>query len=234
MNCRDVLRLLNGYVDAELDLTGVLAIEEHLRNCSRCRARETALRSLGSAIREHVEFSNAPHELRERLRARYGRQSTGGLSGLGRWSVAGIWGLAMLLLLLAFAGLAIFREDGANPAEARGRVVFHISNSDTASAALRNLANHLEASPHAKVVVVAHNNGIDFLLRGARDESGQFYETAVRKLKERGVDFRVCNNTLARRSISPSQIIPEASLVPSGVAEITRLQTEEGYAYMRL
>lgn len=233
MNCRDVLRLLNGYIDAELDLTGALAVEEHLRNCSRCRAHEATLRSLGSAIREHVEFSSAPRELRERLRARYGRQSTGGLSGLRRWSVAGIWGLAMLLLL-AFAGLAVFTEDGANPAEARGRVVFHISSSDTASAALRNLANHLEASPRAKVVVVAHNNGIDFLLRGARDESGQFYETAVRKLRERGVDFRVCNNTLARRSISPSQVIPEASLVPSGVAEITRLQTEEGYAYMRL
>jgi intracellular sulfur oxidation DsrE/DsrF family protein len=233
MNCRDVTRLLNGYVDGELDLMGALAVEEHMRNCSRCRVRETALRSLGSAIRKHTEFLSAPHELRERLHACYGRRNAGGLGGLRRWSVAGIGGLAVLLLL-AFAGLAGLKQDGVNPAEAQGKVVFHISSSDTASVALRNLANHLEASPHTKVVVVAHNNGVDFLLRGARDESGQFYEIAVRKLRERGVDFRVCNNTLARRSISPSRVIPEASLVPSGVAEITRLQAEEGYAYMRL
>jgi intracellular sulfur oxidation DsrE/DsrF family protein len=99
---------------------------------------------------------------------------------------------------------------------------------------MRTLRNHLEASPHTKVVVVTHNEGVDFLLVGARDESGELYESPVRRFKARGVDFRVCTNTLVRRRIDTAGIVPEATLVPSGIAEIGRLQEAEGYTYMRL
>jgi hypothetical protein len=119
-------------------------------------------------------------------------------------------------------------------ARSAGKVVYHISSSQTASAALRTLRNHLEASPETKVVVVAHNEGVDFLLRGARDESGELFATAVHQFKGRGVDFRVCNNTLVRRKIGSEGILPEATLVPSGIAEISRLQEKEGFAYMRM
>jgi uncharacterized protein len=115
-----------------------------------------------------------------------------------------------------------------------GKLVYHISSSRNAGAALRTLRNHLEAAPDTKVVVVAHNDGVDFLLRGARDESGQLFATRVRQFKERGVDFRVCNNTLVRRRIDGAGILPEATLVPSGIAEIGRLQDAEGYACMRM
>jgi intracellular sulfur oxidation DsrE/DsrF family protein len=37
----------------------------------------------------------------------------------------------------------------------------------------------------------------------------------------------------ALRNINNQQFIPEATFVPSGVAEITRLQQREGYAYLR-
>jgi hypothetical protein len=43
----------------------------------------------------------------------------------------------------------------------------------------------------------------------------------------------VCEITLRNRKITRSKFIPEASFVPSGVAEITRLQQREGYAYLR-
>ena len=42
------------------------------------------------------------------------------------------------------------------------------------------------------------------------------------------VELAVCE-VLAERGV-----IPAASLVPSGIVEIGRLQTQEGYAYMRL
>ena len=45
--------------------------------------------------------------------------------------------------------------------------------------------------------------------------------------------FDLCEITLRNRRIDRSQFIAEASFVPSGVAEITRLQQREGYAYLR-
>ncbi len=56
----------------------------------------------------------------------------------------------------------------------------------------------------------------------------------MRRFLERGVEFRVCFNTLERRKLDAAALIPEARLVPSGIAEIGRLQAEEGYSYMRL
>jgi len=34
------------------------------------------------------------------------------------------------------------------------------------------------------------------------------------------VEFRVCNNTLVSRKIDKGRVIPQATIVPSGVAEI--------------
>ena len=75
---------------------------------------------------------------------------------------------------------------------------------------------------------------MDFLLHGARDEANQPYEAAVKGFRRRGVEFRICSNTLERRQVASSEVIPDATLVPSGIAEIGRLQSREGHVYMRL
>ncbi|MFN3565196.1 MAG: DsrE family protein, partial [Burkholderiaceae bacterium] len=64
--------------------------------------------------------------------------------------------------------------------------------------------------------------------------TGRPYAEIVRDFRERGVEFRVCTNTLTRRQIDTAAVIPEAVLVPSGIAEISRLQAREGYVYLRL
>lgn len=232
MNCRDAQRVLNGYVDAELDIAGALGIEEHLHTCKRCRIEEAGLRSIGATIRRHADRGGAPDALRGRLCARYASRQTGALAGLRQ---------RRAFMLSAFAGMLLFAAVGFKAAREdmfaapRGhKVVYHISQHGTASAALRTLGNHLEATPGLEVIVVAHNSGVDFLLRGARDENGDLYEGAVRKLAARGVRFRICGNTLLRQHIESARIASEATLVPSGIAEIGRLQAEEGYAYMRL
>jgi len=43
----------------------------------------------------------------------------------------------------------------------------------------------------------------------------------------------VCEITLRNRKLKKDQFIEEASYVPSGVAEIARLQQRERYAYPR-
>ena len=114
------------------------------------------------------------------------------------------------------------------------KVVYHINeNNAQALNAIRNIRNHLTADPTAKIVVVTHAGGVQFLLDGALDSNGAPFEAAVQELKAKGVDFRVCRFTLERNKIDPGKVLPEATLVPSGVAEVARLQFKEGFAYLR-
>ena len=138
---------------------------------------------------------------------------------------------SLLVLAVLGAGCA---ATGGNPNIAEDKVVYHVNNSKAqAVGALRNIGNHLEVNPKAKIVVVTHAGGVDFLFDGAKDANGNPYNIRVEQLKAKGVQFDVCQITLRNRKLGKDKFIPEASFVPSGVAEITRLQQREGYAYLR-
>ena len=114
------------------------------------------------------------------------------------------------------------------------KAVYHITTGiDTAAAALNNISNHLDADPKARIVVVTNGAGIDFLLQDAKDSRGREFSAAVSTLADRGVEFRVCNNTLTVRNISPDKLLIDTKVVPSGVAEAARLQAKEGFAYIK-
>ncbi len=81
--------------------------------------------------------------------------------------------------------------------------------------------------------MVSHAAGINFLLRDAKDANGNPFEVAVQDLVSKGVEFRVCEYTLTSRNIDKKQLIDEVKYVPSGVAEVARLQAQEGYAYLK-
>ena len=143
------------------------------------------------------------------------------------WLAAGFAGASLL------SGCGTLGTDrAANVAE--DKVVYHVNDTEAQAVnALRNIRNHLEVNPKAKIVVVTHARGVDFLFKEARDKNGNPYNVAVEGLKERGVTFGVCEITLRNRKLPREKFIPEATFVPSGVAEITRLQQREGYAYLR-
>lgn len=130
--------------------------------------------------------------------------------------------LALLMgLLLAGAALA------------QVKVVYHLSEGiPQASRAIGNIRNHLAADPTAKIVVVSHGAGIDFMLDGTNNTQGQPFAGSVSDLANKGVEFRVCNNTLVSRKISADKLLMEAKVVPSGVAEVARLQAKEGFVYL--
>ncbi|MCM2308296.1 MAG: DsrE family protein [Sulfuritalea sp.] len=113
------------------------------------------------------------------------------------------------------------------------KVVYHINDSASATAALRNIGNHLDVNPQAQIVVVTHALGVDFLMEGARDKNGNPYNIPVEALTERGVTFDVCEITLKSRKLDRKQFIPESKFVPSGVAEIGKLQARGGFAYIK-
>ena len=122
----------------------------------------------------------------------------------------------------------------ASTAWAQVKVVYHM-NEGIAQAArgLPNIRNHLTADPTVKIVVATHGPGIDFLLDGAVNPKGQPFSGDIADLVARGVEFRVCNNTLENRKISKDKVAMEAQIVPSGVAEVARLQAKEGFVYLR-
>ncbi|WP_198085385.1 DsrE family protein [Variovorax sp. E3] len=114
------------------------------------------------------------------------------------------------------------------------KVVYHVNTGvETSAAVLANITNHLNADPKAKIVVVTHGPGIDFLLTDAKDSKGREFSGPVSALAARGVEFRVCNNTLTTRHIDAGKLLMEAKVVPSGVAEVARLQAKEGYVYLK-
>jgi len=114
------------------------------------------------------------------------------------------------------------------------KVVYHVNQGlEQASDALRNVRNHLDVDPTAKIAVVTHAGGIDFLLDGAKDKNGNPYDIIVQDLAKKGVVFDVCNITLERRKIDRKRVLEDAKIVPSGVAEVSRLQAKEGYVYLK-
>ena len=114
------------------------------------------------------------------------------------------------------------------------KVVYHLSEGiPQASRAIGNIRNHLAADPTAKIVVVTHGMGIDFLLDGATNQMDQPFSGSVSDLASKGVEFRVCNNTLVSRKISPDKLLMETKVVPSGVAEVAKLQANEKFVYLR-
>ena len=131
----------------------------------------------------------------------------------------------LVLLLAAWVSIASAQDVKA---------VYHLTTGiDTAAAALNNIKNHLDADPKAKIVVVTNGAGIDFLLQDAKDSRGREFSSPVSTLADRGVEFRVCNNTLTDRNIAPDKLLMETKIVPSGVAEAARLQAREGFVYIK-
>ncbi len=116
---------------------------------------------------------------------------------------------------------------------AQDTVVYHVN--DTAAQALgtlRNIRNHLDTDPTAKITVVTHANGVDFLMEGAKDANNAPFSGTVAALVNRGVKFEVCEITLKNRNLKKEQFIQEAEFTPSGVVRLTKLQ-KMGFAYIR-
>ncbi|MDH5593942.1 MAG: DsrE family protein, partial [Gammaproteobacteria bacterium] len=104
----------------------------------------------------------------------------------------------------------------------------------------RNIKNHLNAvgDNNADIIVVTHSSGAFALVEGAMGKkdkkSGKVYEFdgAISELANRGVKFNICENTIKGKKIDKGKINMNATIVPSGVAEVAHLQ-QQGYVYVK-
>jgi len=116
---------------------------------------------------------------------------------------------------------------------AQDSVVYHIDNTSAQGLkGLRNVRNHLDVDPAAKITVVTHADGVDMLMEGEKAANGTEYAPLVSALKSRGVAFEICEITLKNRGLKKEQFIQEASFTPSGVVRIAKLQ-KQGSAYIK-
>src|SRR5258708_3679341 len=121
---------------------------------------------------------------------------------------------------------------------AQERAVYHFDGGvEQATKGLRNINNHLEVDPKARLIAVAHADGVAFLMEGAKDRFGPF-DPRVQDLMGEGVKLQVCaipllNRKLSKHQLRKEQFILAVEFVLSGVVQITHLQQKEGYAYLK-
>ena len=89
---------------------------------------------------------------------------------------------------------------------------------------LNNLTTHW---PKAKYEVVIHSMGLPFVMSG---KSKQIQD--IKTLRDKGVRFVVCENTLKSQKVTKDQLIQEVEYVPVGIAEIVEKQ-EQGWTYIK-
>ena len=126
------------------------------------------------------------------------------------------------------------------------KVVYHINYYDPKkqAGALRNIQNHINAvgAENLDLKVVLHGNGVAILLEpdglaGTKMKEANADEEMQAKisgLKDQGVSFNVCANTLKGRKVDTANLYDysDADIVPSGVAELAHLQAQ-GYTYIK-
>jgi anti-sigma factor RsiW len=69
MNCEEATKLMDGYLDGELDPITSQTIEQHLRDCRNCEQTYETHGSLIRAIGNATPYYKAPAELRERIQS---------------------------------------------------------------------------------------------------------------------------------------------------------------------
>ncbi len=108
-------------------------------------------------------------------------------------------------------------------------VVWDLNNVDTAvqGAVFRQINNARALKPDLEIEVVFHGHAVKSLLKV--DKS---FEERIKKAKEKGVTIAVCNNSLKRLKIDPSELMQEVTVVPSAVVELIVKQAE-GWSYLK-
>lgn len=150
--------------------------------------------------------------------------------------------LCAAFILATSAGAPAFADEGYE----KQKVVYQLNEygPQKQTAVLRNVQNHLNAvgADNIELAVVMHGNGLSLLLypdalsetKMKEANADDQMQARIAGLKQQGVQFKVCANTLNGRNVEIDDLYDteEADIVPSGVAEIAKLQAQ-GYTYLK-
>jgi intracellular sulfur oxidation DsrE/DsrF family protein len=141
-----------------------------------------------------------------------------------------------IALALGLLGAAAAAAEGVKP----HRIAIHVDQNDPAvmNMALNNakhvIEHYREKHEDAEVEIVTYGPGLHML----RDDTSPVKDR-IKQMAEvdfpSKIKFAACNNTkqgMEKREGHPIAIIPQATIVPSGVVRLIELQ-EQGWSYVR-
>jgi anti-sigma factor RsiW len=108
MTCVPAKRMLESYLDDELDAAQAAHVQEHLASCTSCAAVHARLLELRAGIRAHAPYYRAPAGLRERIQVsvrQADRHADRPATSFWRWmaiaaaillAVSAAWNIALL------------------------------------------------------------------------------------------------------------------------------------------
>lgn len=144
------------------------------------------------------------------------------------------------LLSIAFAGNALFAGSASAAEGKTHHVAFHVDQNDpdVMNQTLNNATNVIEhyrgKNEDVDVDIVAYGPGLNML----RADTSPVLER-IKHLKDMvfpgKIQFSACNVTktaMEKREGHAISVVPEASMVPSGVVHLMELQ-EQGWSYVR-
>lgn len=134
---------------------------------------------------------------------------------------------ALLCLFALGAQVSLAEPIGAG-------VAFHLDSNEDANLALRRVAMQLKAYPDVPIHIVLIGSGVRPAIDGATDQYGGLYSAQIEQLLAQGVRIFACENTMDSIKITEDDLAFGIETVRSGIAELTRLQLEKRYAYIKL
>jgi intracellular sulfur oxidation DsrE/DsrF family protein len=152
--------------------------------------------------------------------------------------------VAALLLALLPAGASAQNKQlaskppAAAPAKKAHRVVLQVNSADPAmmNLALNNASNveqyYKERGEKVEIEIVTFGPGLHMLREDTSPVKDRIKAMAE---KSKTISFKACGNTRANMAKTENQeieLVPEATVVPSGVVRVMELQ-EQGWSYVR-
>ena len=132
-----------------------------------------------------------------------------------------------LLLLFTMLGLT---QCGSQTKTQTHKVIFQMSTADAEEQ--KGLISNLESlkkgwGDKILIEVVAHGPGITFLMKDKTVAA-----EGIAKMREAGVIFVACENTMHKKNITKEQLLEGIGTVPMGIGEIIMKQ-EQGWSYIK-
>ena len=108
------------------------------------------------------------------------------------------------------------------------KVIFHLNEEEKASTVFSNINNLLAdlGEDNVDIELLMNGDGVKAILKSGK------YGSRVYDLSDRGVTFKICSHSLKDRDIVKNDIFEVAEIVPSGVGELVKKQSD-GWVYIR-
>jgi intracellular sulfur oxidation DsrE/DsrF family protein len=141
--------------------------------------------------------------------------------------------LTKTIALAALAALpltAMNAQTEKPTADKTHRIVFEVTmeGPEQWTAVLNNVENVRTAlGAETEIEVIAHGKGLGMLA-----VKNNTLTDRMKKLADDGVVFAACENTMKKKNVSKDDLLPLATTVDSGVAEVVRKQ-EAGWSYVK-